>query len=87
MTLEQTLKTLKAAFSSKSAEAEAFASQLSEMKAKNDTLAAEYATVAEQLIAANAAVAPSPQAVTTCRSSLWVQSPQAKIPGADVRMS
>ena len=63
MTLEQTLKTLKAAFSSKSAEAEAFASQLSEMKAKNDTLAAEYATVAEQLIAANAAVAERNEAI------------------------
>ena len=34
-----------------------------------------------------AAVAPSPQAVTTCRSDLLMQSPQAKIPFVDVFIS
>jgi chromosome segregation ATPase len=57
MTLEQTLKNLKAAFTSKSTEAEAFAKELSEFKAKNDTLAAELANVNEQLVAASAFVA------------------------------
>jgi chromosome segregation ATPase len=57
MTLEQTLKNLKAAFTSKSTEAEAFAKELSEFKAKNDTLAAELANVNAQLVAASAFVA------------------------------
>jgi chromosome segregation ATPase len=57
MTLEQTLKNLKAAFTSKSTEAEAFAKELSEFKAKNETLAAELATATEQLAAASAFVA------------------------------
>lgn len=56
MTLEQTLKNLKAAFTSKSSEAEAFAKELAEFKAKNETLAAELATANEQLAAAAALV-------------------------------
>jgi chromosome segregation ATPase len=56
MTLEQTLKNLKAAFTSKSTEAEAFAKELSEFKAKNETLAAELAAANEQLNAAAAFV-------------------------------
>lgn len=49
MTLEQSLKALKAAFTTKSGEAEAMAKEMSELKAKNDTLAKEYAAVAEKL--------------------------------------
>jgi len=57
MTLEETLKALKSAFSNKSAEAEAHAKEIAELKAKNDTLAAEFAAVAEKLEASAGAVA------------------------------
>lgn len=56
MTLEQSLQALKSAFTSKSSEAEKLAAEMSELKAKNDTLAAEYSAVAEKL-AASAALA------------------------------
>jgi len=56
MTLEQSLQALKSAFTSKSSEAEKLAAEMSELKAKNDTLAAEYAAAAEKL-AASAAIA------------------------------
>jgi chromosome segregation ATPase len=49
MTLEQTLKTLKSAFSSKSAEAESIAKELSAVSAKNETLVAEAADLREQV--------------------------------------
>jgi len=55
MTLEESLKALKSAFTSKSGEAEALAKEISELKAKNDTLAAEYVAVTEKL-EANAAL-------------------------------
>jgi len=57
MTLEETLKALKSAFSNKSAEAEAHAKEIAELKAKNDTLASEFAAVAEKLEASAGAVA------------------------------
>lgn len=57
MTLEESLKALKSAFTSKAGEAEAAAKSLSEMKAKNDTLAAEYAASVEKLEAQSAIVA------------------------------
>lgn len=53
MTLEQSLKALKSAFTSKASEAESFAKELSAAKAKNDTLAAELEGLKE--VAANAA--------------------------------
>jgi len=56
MTLEQSLQALKSAFTSKSSEAEKLAAEMSDLKAKNDTLAAEYSAVAEKL-AASAALA------------------------------
>ena len=63
MTLEQSLKALKAAFTSKSGEAEALASKISELQAKNDTLAAEYASAVEKLEAAAGAIAERDAAV------------------------
>ena len=57
MTLEETLKALKSAFTSKSAESEAFAKEIAELKAKNDTLSAEYSALAEKFEAAQSAVA------------------------------
>jgi len=57
MTLEETLKTLKSAFSGKSAEAESLAGQVKALTAKNDTLSAEYAALAEKLEAQSAALA------------------------------
>ena len=63
MTLEESLKALKAAFTSKSGEAEAMAKEMSELKAKNDTLAAEYAAVAEKLEASAALVAERDSAI------------------------
>lgn len=57
MTLEETLKTLKSAFTGKSAEAEALAGKVKALSAKNDTLAAEYAAAVEKLEAQSAAVA------------------------------
>jgi hypothetical protein len=49
MTLEQTLKTLKSAFTNKSTEAESLAKEMSELKAKNATLVAEFCEVSEKL--------------------------------------
>lgn len=63
MTLEESLKALKAAFTSKSGEAEAFAKEIGELKAKNETLAAEHAAVVEKLEAAAAAVAERDAAI------------------------
>ena len=63
MTLEESLKALKAAFTGKSAEAEAMAKEIGEMKAKNDTLAAEYAAVVEKLEASAAAVSERDAAI------------------------
>ena len=63
MTLEESLKALKAAFTSKSGEAEAMAKEMSELKAKNDTLASEYATVVEKLEASAAVIADRDAAI------------------------
>ena len=64
MTLEESLKALKAAFTSKSGEAEAMAKEMSELKAKNDTLAAEHAAVVEKLEASAALVAERDSAIS-----------------------
>lgn len=56
MTLEESLKALKSAFSGKSAEAAALSSEISALKAKNETLAAEHATLLEKFEAQSAAV-------------------------------
>jgi len=64
MTLEESLKALKAAFTSKSGEAEAMAKEMSELKAKNETLAAEYAAVTEKLEASAAVIADRDAAVS-----------------------
>jgi chromosome segregation ATPase len=56
MTLEQSLQALKSAFTSKSSEAEKLAAEISELKAKNETMAAEFSAVSEKL-AASAALA------------------------------
>ena len=63
MTLEASLKALKAAFTSKSTEAEAFAKELSAAKAKNETLAAELDTLKEAASSAPALVAERDAAV------------------------
>lgn len=63
MTLEDSLKALKAAFTSKSAEAEAFAKEMSELKTKNDTLAAEYAAAVEKLEASAAVISERDAAI------------------------
>ena len=57
MTLEESFKALKSAFSNKTAEAESHAKELSALKAKNETLAAELATLSEKLEEAKVAVA------------------------------
>ena len=64
MTLEESLKALKSAFTSKSGEAEAMAKEMGELKAKNDTLAAEYATVVEKLEASAVAIAERDAAIS-----------------------
>jgi len=56
MTLEESFKALKAAFTNKNAEAEAHAKEVSALKEKNDTLAAEIATLTEKFEMAAAAV-------------------------------
>jgi chromosome segregation ATPase len=63
MTLEESLKALKSAFTSKSGEAEAMAKEMSELKSKNDTLAAEYAAVTEKLEASAAVIADRDAAI------------------------
>jgi len=63
MTLEQSLKALKSAFTTKSGEAETMAKEISELKAKNDTLAAEYATAVEKLEASSALVSERDSAI------------------------
>lgn len=63
MTLEQSFQALKSAFTSKSSEAEKMAAEISELKAKNDTIAAEYATVVEKLEAAGAVAAERDAAI------------------------
>ena len=63
MTLEESLKALKTAFSGKSAEAEAMAKDLSEAKAKNETLSAEFEALKEKLEATSAIVAERDSAI------------------------
>jgi seryl-tRNA synthetase len=63
MTLEESLKALKAAFTSKSGEAEAMAKEMSELKAKNDTLTAEYSAVVEKFEASAAVIADRDAAI------------------------
>ena len=63
MTLEQSLQALKSAFTSKSSEAEKLAAEISELKAKNETLSAEYATAVEKLGASAAVVAERDAAI------------------------
>jgi hypothetical protein len=63
MTLEESLKALKAAFTSKSGEAEAMAKEMSELKAKNETLSAEYAALAEKFEASAAVIGERDAAV------------------------
>jgi chromosome segregation ATPase len=63
MTLEESLKALKSAFTNKRGEAEAMAKEMSELKSKNDTLAAEYAAVAEKLEASAAVIADRDSAI------------------------
>ena len=63
MTLEQTLKTLKAAFSSKAEQAEAMSKEIAELKAKNETLSAEYAGVVEKFEAAAAVISERDAAI------------------------
>ena len=57
MTLEQSLKALKSAFSGKSAEVDALSNQIANLKASNATLAAELGLSAEKLDATAAIVA------------------------------
>lgn len=57
MTLEASLKALKSAFTGKTAEASALAGEVAALKAKNDTLASELATLNERLVEASAAIA------------------------------
>ena len=57
MTLEESFKALRAAFTSKTAEAESHAKELSALKAKNETLAAELSALAEKLESAKSAIA------------------------------
>ena len=64
MTLEETLKALKSAFTSKSAEAEAMAKEMSEIKAKNETLLAEFAAVSEKLDASAAIISERDTAIS-----------------------
>jgi Ni,Fe-hydrogenase III component G len=63
MTLEESLKALKTAFSGKSAEAEAMSKDLSEAKAKNETLTAEFEAMKEKLEATSAIVAERDSAI------------------------
>ena len=57
MTLEGSLKALKSAFTSKTVEAEAHAKELAALKAKNETLSAELASLSEKFEEAKSAVA------------------------------
>jgi hypothetical protein len=57
MTLEESLKALKAAFTNKSGEAEALSKEMSDLKAKNDSLAAALDAANEKFEIANALVA------------------------------
>ena len=63
MTLEESLKALKAAFSGKSAEAEAMAKEMSALKEANEKLTAEFKTVSENLQASAAIVAERDSAI------------------------
>lgn len=63
MTLEESLKALKAAFSGKNAEAEAMSKELSALKEANETLNAEFKTVKENLEASAAIVAERDSAI------------------------
>jgi len=57
MTLEESFKALKSAFTNKTVEAEAHAKEISALKAKNDTLSAEYSALLEKFEASCQAVA------------------------------
>ena len=57
MTLEESLKALKSAFSGKTAEAEAMSKELASLKQANETLNAEFKAVSEKLEATSAIVA------------------------------
>jgi predicted nucleic acid-binding Zn-ribbon protein len=63
MTLEETLKSLKTAFSGKSAEAEAMSKEIAALKSQVETLNAEKALVIEQFNAAEAKAAESALAI------------------------
>jgi len=63
MTLEESLKALKSAFSSKSTEAEAFGKELSEAKAKNEVLSAEMVALSEKLEATSALASERDEAI------------------------
>jgi len=63
MTLEESLKALKSAFSGKSAEAEAMAKELSALKEANATLVADFKTAKENLEASAAIVAERDSAI------------------------
>jgi len=63
MTLEETLKSLTAKFSGKSAEAEAMSKEIAGLNAKVETLIAEKANLADELLAAKSAAAASLDAV------------------------
>jgi len=63
MTLEETLKSLTAKFSGKSAEAEAMSKEIAGLNAKVETLIAEKANLADELLAAKSAAAASVDAV------------------------
>jgi Ni,Fe-hydrogenase III component G len=63
MTLEESLKALKTAFSGKSAEAESMAKDLSEAKSKNETLTAEFEALKEKLESTSAIVAERDSAI------------------------
>ena len=63
MTLEETLKSLKTAFSGKSAEAEAMSKEIAALKSQVETLNAEKALVVEQFNAAEAKAAEAALAI------------------------
>lgn len=63
MTLEESLKALKSAFTNKSGEAEAMAKEISELKANSEKLLAEKAAISEELKAAAAIVSERDEAI------------------------
>jgi chromosome segregation ATPase len=63
MTLEETLKSLKASFSGKSAETETLSKEIAGLKAKVEALTAEKANLADELLAAQAVTSSASDAV------------------------